>query len=397
MRLFSLFIMSFMVAIESIGACPVASMSLVDCLKFHLKHHRTPDADEKEYRPLPYCDVIQLKREGKLSEHDVDTLIDFAQKNGNPVLFRPIDVKLLPSPEEYSLNFLWIHKTKLSHSGHLFGVDDRMLQQKIIGLVKDWQEKQPEAFINIWYDGNMMINPKDAVANTIKVLQDNQINTAKITLKNLRIIPLVQENPVLFNEDIDIYFRVDLAKAVIADYVLRVQQLRYAINIDSDVVGITRQQLFDEKTMTQLNDVGYVLGKAFKNGWENSFILLMNNTIAETLENHKKIIIDRAVEKALDYLKKGTQPKPQDVFHTYHQHYGEPGFREIMHGNYFDRAFGDMNRTEERAKINEFYARMLEKDVILPASQFGSPGYSENEINALRKALVGRNGCSPQS
>jgi hypothetical protein len=398
-----------------VANCPVASMPLTECLQFHIKNHRAPNDATDAFKPLSYCEFMKFKDNGDLKASEVDELITFAQQNGNPVLFKPVDELQLPKPEQYSLNFLWINKNKVTVPGHIIGQNHDLLKDKIIEPVKDWQTKQPEAWINIWYDGNMLVDEDEAIKNTIKILINNQIDVTKISLKNLRSIPLVQNNKNLFDEAREVYLRVDLAKAFIADYVLQKENLLYAVNIDSDIVSITRQQLFDTKTMEQLNDMGYVMGKANAvNSWENSFIILAKNNDVKSIDTHKEVVIERAIESANSVLLGKEEPTAGALFDRYYQNRGVPGFRERMVENFEDKEWNklvapfDYNEEgpepEGYPNFNKFRkgfkaklrTRVLEKDMIFPpmqSSNYKSPGYSPEQIIKLKEALVGVADC----
>lgn len=409
-----LFVLS--ISPRAVTNCPIASMTLVECLQFQIKNHRTPVDTQDIFQPLSYCELMKFKKTGDLTATDVDELITYAQRNSNPILFKPVAEEQLPRPEEYSLNFLWINRNKMTVPGHIIGENHDLLKQKIIDPVKDWQTMQPEALINIWYDGKMLIDEEEAVVKTRKILAAHQIDISKVYFKNLRIIPLVQNNENLFDENREVYLRVDLAKAFIADYVLQTDNLKYAVNIDSDIVGITRQQLFDAKTMEQLRDLGYVMGKANAiNSWENSFIILAKNDDVKSVETHKEVVIDRGIKAANDILRSGREPSAGALFDQYYQSRGIPGFRERMLKNFENKEwnkliapFADDDEEDSdpedypnrrRSFEEDFYGklkeRVIEKDMIFPpmqSSSYKSPGYPQEAIAKLKAALVGAEG-----
>jgi hypothetical protein len=101
-----------------------------------------------------------------------------------------------------------------------------------------------------------------------------------------------------------VYYRVDLSKALIADYLLRTNENSYTVNIDADIVGITKKQLFDEKTLEELNILGYTFGSVPMTIEENSFIILYNEKNKLLLEDHKEYVIDKSIDVAEKQIKK---------------------------------------------------------------------------------------------
>ena len=203
-------------------------------------------------------------------------------------------------------------------------------------------------------------------------MQSNGLNLDTIKFRNIRDIPYVKDHAEFFAESFPIYFRVDLAKALTADFVLQMDKLPFVINIDSDVAAIVRAQLFDYPTLLALEKLGYVFGSAGEAEEENSFIMLHNGPNLKTLKLHKEAIIDLSTAKAL----KETNRKilEQLVFLQY------KGFKTAMKVDSKDKA-GKTRRSQNIQPRGKY--------MIFPRSQFSTMGgYSDKEIELLKDALL---------
>ena len=314
--------------------------------------------------------MLSIIKDGLITKEQAHELIKYGYHAdvGNPILF--LRAQNIVNPDQYSLNFLWIHKNRISVPGHLMGSDDQKFEKQVNNPLKDWQSKQPEANINFWYDGQLVNDSH--VTKTVELLQKNGLNLKNIRFRDIRDIPYVQKNNQLFAEEVPVYYRVDLAKAVTADHVLRNDKVPFAINIDSDIVAIVRDQLFDYPTLLALEKIGYAFGTAGSAEEENSFIMLYNNPKINTLENHKNLVIDASADEAqrLGFAK----VSQQKVFDQYRN------FRAKMKLEFRDKE----GKTWVSQKIQS-----TGKFMIFPPSQFGvTGGYSDEQIKLMKGALL---------
>jgi hypothetical protein len=341
--------------------CAQKSQSeIYNCLKDQIASHKP--------EPLSYIDLLSLINESLITKEEAIKLIIYGYNEagfGNPLLFLKASESV--APKEYSLNFLWIHKNLLSEPGHIMGSDDQQLNKHVISPLKDWQSKQPEAYINFWFDGHLVNSTH--VQKTRDLLQTSGLDLKQIRLRDIRDIPSVNQESRLFDTDIPIYFRVDLAKALIADHVLRNDKLPFVVNADSNVVAIVRSQLFDYPTLMALKNIGYSFGTADMAEQENSFIMLHNSPTIKTLERHTNML-DQAVSKA---KMKNYKIDPQDAFSEYRN------FKKEMRVLFRNKT----GKTWPSQDIQE-----NGKPMIFPKSQFGIGGYSEKDVEFLRKALM---------
>lgn len=316
--------------------------------------------------PLSYCEFLNLQTKGQINQSEANELIDFAYGNNNPVLFKTAETTIAPG--HYSLNFLWLSSTPVSEKDPLTGSDEERFQKNILKPMSDWQSKQPDAYINFWYDGNLV--KAGSLNLTMARLQQSGINLTRLRFRNVRDIAAVKSNQELFAENISLYFRVDLAKAVIIDHVLRIDKVPYVATIDTDVVAITLKQLFDQRTLDALNTHGYIFGTAFTLE-ENSFIMLYNNPTIDIVKYHRDDVVNSSLAIAKEKIRENNAIAPQTVYHRY---------------AYFRAAVN-----KERGPWNKKLG--IGKNMIFPPSQFGGGGYSDEQITALKRALVTIQGC----
>jgi hypothetical protein len=236
------------------------------------------DYDEPNQKPVTQKMLDELLSSGFIDSAQYNDLINIGYDAGNPLLFMR-SAEQIPY-DKYSLNFLWINARKVDQ-GHLFGTDDEALRKNLIDPITEWRTKQPGATINFWYDGNMVNS--DTIANTIKKINESN-SSLKINFKNIRDIELVKKFPHVFDAINPVYFRVDLAKALIADHELE-SGLEFAVNIDSDINAITLAQMFDVKTLKDSDILGITFGRAGANALENSIIFLRDKGKADHLKD----------------------------------------------------------------------------------------------------------------
>jgi len=261
--------------------------TLFESLKRKVMNYEAPE------NFMSYKDFCAYATRGDITANQVETLLELANECSNPILFKKHSVEILP--DDYVINLLWIHKEQVKEYEHLFGSNDRALQEKMVNPIRQWQKKQPKAFINFWYDSAMGVNIDEALRRTYKKLEESGVETTKIKLRDIREISVVKENSNLFTADAAVYFRVDFLKALIADHIYKSHpQIKYTIHTDCDVRAICASQLFASLTMRKLGILGFVFCDARGTDAENSFIILGRNE--DTLKIHTEFLIDKVLK-----------------------------------------------------------------------------------------------------
>lgn len=241
-----------------------------------------------------------------LSIDQKQKLYNYAFIYENPFVMEPADIPV--TADQYSINLMWINKNKVNpRQRFLFGDGASVQEQesdfhdRFIRPVSKWAKKHAGSRINIWVDGAMA--SKDVIERSKTLLKENLKGTdhGDIEFRDVRSIDIVSANPDVFSEEMPIYFRVDLLRAIAADYVLRKKETKFFVYGDIDMKPISGKKIFDKRTVNFLNDVGFVMAKEVgtKEGFENGFQIL-NGDNAQFIDSHRKVLIDLSIEMALE-------------------------------------------------------------------------------------------------
>lgn len=246
------------------------------------------------------------------------TLYDAAFIYNNPFIYEPADPPV--PPELYSINLMWINKNKmpgdqefLFGNGSTFEQREADFENRFVKPVSKWAQKNPGSFINIWVDSDMATS--QAIERSRIALQTALEGTAhgKIQFRDVRTIDTVQTNPDAFSDIMPIYFRVDLLRAIAADYILRKKENKFFVYGDIDMEPLSATELFDKRTVSFLTDYGFVLAKGGFHGFENGFQIL-NGDNSQLMNSHRKVIIDLSIEMVLE---KPKEIREQQVYDSY--------------------------------------------------------------------------------
>jgi hypothetical protein len=245
-------------------------------------------------------------------------LYDIAFTYNNPFIYEPADPPV--RADQYSINLMWINKSEISADQEfLFGNGSTPEQQKLdfqkkfIVPVSEWAKANPGSSINIWVDGELAT--AEAIERSSQALQEALKGTlhGDFHFRDVRSIPIVSKFAGVFESSMPIYFRVDLLRAIAADYVLKRKETKYFVYGDLDVTPLSGDQLFDNRTVSFLDDFGIVMAKGGFLGFENSFQIL-NGDHTQSMDSHRKVIINLSIEMALN---KPNAIKEQQIYDTY--------------------------------------------------------------------------------
>lgn len=223
-------------------------------------------------------------------------IYDLAYACTNPFIHEPMESPVLPN--QYSVNFMWINKSKISDSSErLFG-DEHDFKDRFIDPITAWILANPGTRINIWYDEDLV--SEEVIKRVREALEKaaGKSNCNLVTFKNIGELEVVQDNPEVFYPEVPVYFRADLLRSVVMDHVLKdpASQEQYAVYADLDVKAMNSKQLFDKRTASFLDQFGFVMTKGGYLKFENSFQIFNKNN-AQLVESHRQVIIDLTLEK----------------------------------------------------------------------------------------------------
>jgi len=195
-------------------------------------------------------------------------------------------------PDKYDINLTWINAALNEGSPYAFPCkNEEELIVKYIEKAAKWQDANPSAEVNIWYD-SYFTTPK-SVAATQSVLDQNK-RFSTIKLRDIRDIEVVKNNPDSFSDRVPIYARVDLIKLILCVHSIETVGNDSAIYADlavgdlrADNGRMPKDQLFNAEVMAKLKKYGLELGKDCRKV-ENQFIQVLNKP--ETLIALKLLI-----------------------------------------------------------------------------------------------------------
>jgi hypothetical protein len=250
-----------------------------------------------------------------LTEEERQKCYEFAFKMHHPYIYE-VSAQEIPD-QNYSLNFVWVNLNPQDRvrnlAQNIFGEEldsienEEELKKTFTFKLSKWAEKNPHAEINLWYDSTLVT--EKARTNTFAKMQHiAQQKQGGLHLRDVRRLPILkemQEIEHLFHPGTPVYFRVDLLKALITDYMLDSTMTKkpYCVVSDIDVEPMNKKEIFDKRTLESLRTVGYVFNAPQGMGeMENNFFIFhQNSAIAKLREAHKYDLITSIVDKAKEW------------------------------------------------------------------------------------------------
>jgi len=234
--------------------------------------------NDTENCSLSYAAICEkLHNRGCFSQENLDVCIDraFILKNHNIVIPSNGEVNV----HDYVLNFLWINldcqDREKNVAQSVFGLGiNKEHETEFLGKVEVWANDHPGAKINLWIDTALVT--ENAVKQTFLRLREMSSSSGvDLSLCDIRSLGKVRENMNrYFHPSIPVYFRVDLAKVLIADeLMLHPDTFKYVVVSDIDIGSQPTQILFDTRTIGFLKEYGYVFNGCGVSDFENSFFI----------------------------------------------------------------------------------------------------------------------------
>ena len=196
--------------------------------------------------------------------------------------------------EEYSINFMWLNSKPQPDQPYICPGTNSEVKAKLLDGAIAWSTVNPRAAINIWF--GRMNTSTDAAQNTMDLIKRTP-GTELIRLRDICELALVAENPRVFSSELPVYFRVDLARAILLHDLVKNDESTYAVYGDLDMQPMSEAALFDEETVGNLKTIGLVMAHSRSLEFENGFQMISNYNV-NILAALKFTVIDLNIERA---------------------------------------------------------------------------------------------------
>ncbi len=207
----------------------------------------------------------------------------------------------------YSINLMWINRD--FNKDQLFihpSPDEVSLNKNFSDIVFKWACLHKDAVVNIWFDSAFI--PPQAIKNTSAALAQRLMRLREetslaptILLRDIRTLHKVLAHEKVFSNKIPVYFRVDLARMIIALELLSAsKEPTFFVYADMDMKPLPPEELFDLDTMQKLKEYGFVMSKLYGEfaNFENGFQII-SNINPNLLEAVSFVIVDLNIARAL--------------------------------------------------------------------------------------------------
>ncbi len=230
----------------------------------------------------------------------------------------------------------------------------------------------------MWYDSALVT--QRAQQNTSAMMRSiSQSRGVNLRLRDIRQLPLCRDEIASsLHPGTQLYYRVDISKASIADYMISAPQERakYCVVSDIDIAPMAPAQIFDQRTVDYLSSNGYVFNRVGLGNFENSFFVF--NRERENLQRiHNEAIIQSTARTitSLRYQPIDASFRPDYILDAQFVFKRYPRFRERM------------GERELGVGVEEWAPR---KVVACPRSQFEWGGYfSKSDYQAETFRFIG--------
>jgi len=245
-------------------------------------------------------DVLGFFEENKgfITQEEISSCYDLAYTMNHPFIYPLADAPV--SSSDYNVNFLWVNLDPQDRekdcAENIFGngLDlsenaesiENPNSKSFTSRITKWARANPDTEVNLWYDSALVT--EKAQKKTFKMMQDiSQSQRVNLKLRDIRCLDITHlEIKNSLHPATPVYYRVDLLKVLISDYMMRGSKdsPKYCVVSDIDVEPMSSDQLFDERTLEFLSSSGYVFSRrGIIPGFENNFFIF--NKEKENLPN----------------------------------------------------------------------------------------------------------------
>lgn len=198
---------------------------------------------------------------------------------------------------KYNLNLMWINKELKEEQEGIHPENDTFVE-----TILNWAQCNKRSVVNVWFDS--ALTSEKAVQTTQDMLDKRRFrqDMAKIVLKDIRTLPEVKDNSDVFSDPrMPVYFRADLARAIVLHNMVNDNSNEYSIYSDLDIKALPKYRLFDAETLKNLKKYGVVMAADDWHIFENGF-QMMSNHQPNLIKAHKKAVIDVNIARACNAI-----------------------------------------------------------------------------------------------
>lgn len=323
-----------------------------------------------------------------LTDEQKNRLYEVGYQYSHPYFFQPAQ-REIPG-DAYTLNAMWINKSKvpdeqlyLTNEGRNEQEQRKHFYHDIVKPVSEWAIEHFETTLDFWYDSEM-VGPSTLERSQQMFAEalEGKVH-AQLRFRDVRQIDLVAKNPLLFDKYRAVLFRADLIRALAAHKKLTEKETEYFVYFDLDVKPRIKKALFDQRTLNDLDDYGFVMADAEKR-YENSFFILKGSHKL-MIESHADILVRRNIKRAkheAEYM------DHQEAYFSYSLMFArllqaDGRFGKLSKGDLFyndDQEEADVNDFKEvknlsgfrnSTKIKKLEKFMPKKSMVFPMSRTG--------------------------
>lgn len=310
---------------------------------------------EDEQHRLTNSTLIEMLKENGLDtqEDKLAACYDLAYRMNHPYIYCLSSTTI--SADAYTLNFLWVNLNPqdrlhdlaqnifkdgldMSENAECIADPDTLRQletteqfpknskvenwegikKSFTYKVSKWADINPKTQINVWYDSALVT--QKAQQKTFEMMQAiSKSRGVNIRLRDVRQLSNIRgelENSL--HPGTQVYYRVDILKALIADHMMSSTEgnAQFCVISDIDVEPMSSAQIFDKRTLDYLASAGYVFNRVgLIDNFENSFFIF-NRQKENVRKVHHDTIIKRTATLIEAYRRypEGTALKPEATF-----------------------------------------------------------------------------------
>lgn len=307
------------------GLRPFISLGEPEFNQKHFNKILEAIASDKEHK-LSNDSLMKMFKKYNLryNREKFSLLCERAYQLDHPYIYQVAKNPVLQS--DYTLNFLWVNldpqnqienvaqnifehglnelenSNYLINSNQLQALEESTQENDLIKLNKlkqthtykllNWVDKNPNTQINLWYD-SALVTQKSQIKTFDFLDRISKKKGVQLKLKDIRKLPnIYSEIKNVLHPAVPVYFRADLLKALIADYMIGNSDIepKYFVYSDFDVEAMSADHLFDERTLTYLTSNGYVFNKVGISGFENNFFIFNKEKESLQKSHYLKLI-----------------------------------------------------------------------------------------------------------